>query len=327
MRKRTLRVLAACCMLSMMLTGCQLGEKKFVLDFHRVGKSTVFSIDNTECYVKEAKLYLCNYKNLYGNAYGVDLWESDSDETALESYVRGVTLNELTQVYCMNMIAQKQGLTLTDKEKKQTDTVAKTYYQTLSEDEISYFDLSEEDLKAIYRRYAMTKKIFETLTKEIDAEVSDDDARVIRIQQILVSNEITAKELEKELKKEVDFLSLAGSYNELESSEISVARGELPKEVEAVAFEMDNGDISSAIKAENGYYFIKCINKFEKDLTEKNKTTILKQREKDVFENVYHDFVDNAKFELNQKVWDSIKVDDMRGFKTNTFFECFDESQ
>ena len=122
-KKRTLGAFAICCIMSMMLTGCQLGEKKFVLDLHRVGKSTVFSIDDTECYVKEAKLYLCNYKNLYGNAYGVDLWESDLDKASLEEYIRGVTLNELTKVYCMNMIAQQQGLTLTDKEKEQVDNL------------------------------------------------------------------------------------------------------------------------------------------------------------------------------------------------------------
>ena len=326
MKKRTLRVFAISCIISIMLTGCQFGEKKFVLDLHRVGKSTVFSIDDTECYVKEAKLYLCNYKNLYGNAYGVDLWKSDLDKTSLEDYVRGVTLNELTKVYCMNMIAQQQGLTLTDKEKEQINVVAEEYYQSLSSDEISYFAVSEEELMEIYQRYAITKKIFEALTQEIDAEVSDDDARVIRIQQIFVSDDAIAKKIKSELKGDTEFMSLAGTYNELETSELDVSRGKLPREVEDIAFEMDNGEISSAIKTENGYYFIKCLNKFQKELTEANKTIILQQREKEVFENVYQDFVDHAKFQLNQKVWDSIEIDDMREFKTNTFFECFEES-
>ena len=325
MKKRISRVFAISCIISIMLTGCQFGEKKFVLDLHRVGKSTVFSIDDTECYVKEAKLYLCNYKNLYGNAYGVDLWESDLDKTSLEEYVRGVTLNELTKVYCMNMIAQQQGITLTDKEKKQISVVAEEYYQSLSSDEISYFAVSEEELMEIYQRYAITKKIFEALTQEIDAEVSDDDARVIRMQQIFVSDDDIAKMIKSELKKDTDFMSLAGTYNELETSELDVSRGKLPREVEDIAFEMDNGEISSAIKTENGYYFIKCLNKFQKELTEANKTIILQQREKEVFENVYRDFVDHAKFQLNQKVWDSIQINDMIEFKTNTFFECFEE--
>ena len=67
------------------------------------------------------------------------------------------------------------------------------------------------------------------------------------------------------------------------------------------------------------------MNKFQKELTEANKTIILQQREKEVFENVYQDFVDHAKFQLNQKVWDSIQINDMIEFKTNTFFECFEE--
>ena len=172
----------------------------------------------------------------------------------------------------------------------------------------------------------MTKKIFEALTLEIDAEVSDDDARVIRIQQIFVSDASVAKKIQMELKKDMDFMSLAGTYNELESAEVDVARGKLPKEVEDIAFEMDNGEISSAIQTENGYYFIKCLNKFLKEPTETNKAIILQQREKEVFENVYRDFVDNSKFQLNQKAWDSIEIDDMREFKTNMFFEYFEEN-
>ena len=96
MKKRMLGAFAICCIMSMMLTGCQLGEKKFVLDLHRVGKSTVFSIDDTECYVKEAKLYLCNYKNLYGNEYGVNLWNYDFGDESLDDYVKDVTIDELT---------------------------------------------------------------------------------------------------------------------------------------------------------------------------------------------------------------------------------------
>ena len=225
----------------------------------------------------------------------------------------------------MNMIAQQQGITLTDKEKEQINVVAEEYYQSLSSDEISYFAVSEEELMEIYQRYAITKKIFEALTQEIDAEVSDDDARVIRIQQIFVSDDAIVKKIKSELKGDTEFMSLAGTYNELETSELDVSRGKLPREVEDVAFEMDNGEISSDIETEHGYYFIKCLNKFEKELTEANKTIILQQREKEVFASVCRDFVDHAKFQLNQKVWDSIQINDMIEFKTNTFFECFEE--
>ena len=148
---------------------------------------------------------------------------------------------------------------------------------------------------------------------------------MIRIQQIFVSDDTIAKKIKLELKGDTEFMSLAGTYNELETSELDVSRGKLPREVEDVAFEMENGEISSAIETEHGYYFIKCLNKFQKELTEANKTIILQQREKEVFENVYQDFVDNARFRLNQKVWDSIQINDMLAFKTNTFFECFEE--
>ena len=41
-----------------------------------------------------AKLYLSNYRNLYGSAYGMDLWQYDFGDASLEDYVKDVTLQE-----------------------------------------------------------------------------------------------------------------------------------------------------------------------------------------------------------------------------------------
>ena len=49
-----------------------------------------------------------NYRNLYGKAYGTDLWESyDAD---LEQYVKDVTVQELTHIACMDILAENQAV-------------------------------------------------------------------------------------------------------------------------------------------------------------------------------------------------------------------------
>ena len=52
----------------------------------------------------------------------------------------------------------------------------------------------------------------------------------------------------------------------------------MPKEVVKEAFELENEEISGKIKTKEGYYFIKCINKYNKELTDKNKKVILEER-------------------------------------------------
>lgn len=312
------------CFVSVMLTGCRIGDKELVFDFQKVGKHTVFSIDDIGCDLVEARLYLCNYKNLYGNAYGINLWESNIDRSTLEDYIKGVTLDELTQIYCMNVIAQQQGISLNENELNHVSSTAKKYYDTLSQKDIASLEITLENLQDIYVRYAIAEKLYKELTSEIDAEVSDDDARVIHIQQIFVSSEASAKTVEGKIKSGQDFSILAGSYNEGAEYEYDVARGKLPIEVEEVAFELDNDEISSMIETKEGFYFIKCMNKFDEELTEANKINILQEREKDSFESVYQEFVHQATFDLQEDYWNSFDMESLKDIKTNCFFECYE---
>ena len=76
--------------------------------------------------------------------------------------------------------------------------------------------------------------------------------------------------------------------------EIIMARNAYPKVIEDIAFHLDNGQVSEMITTENGYYFLKCISKYEQKLTEENKKTILIQRRKEQFDDVLTTFVENS---------------------------------
>lgn len=327
MRKRVLCIISCFCMLLGGLTGCSVGGKKIVFDVHGVRKDILFSINDVSCDLKEAKVYLCNFKNLYGEAYGIDLWNKEFDdvEMNLKSYVKGVTLNELTQIYCMNMVAEEQSLELSDSEKKRVRLAAEAYYNSLTKEEVTFMGITKEDLTEIYERYAIAKKVYDFLTEGVGTEVSDDDARVIHVQKLVVSNESQVREVEKKIENGEEFSSIINAFGENGEYDLYVARGDLPKEVEEVAFELDNNELSSKIKSEEGYYFVKCINKFEEDMTEANKETILVQREKELFDNVYRDFVEQAQFQLNDVLWEQLNLDEMSEFHTDTLFSCFEQ--
>ena len=63
-----------------------------------------------------------------------------------------------------------------------------------------------------------------------------------------------------------DFASVASNYNEADTIETTIKRGDYPYEVDLEAFNLDNGQQSGMIATSNGYYFIKCLNKFEREL-------------------------------------------------------------
>ncbi len=308
----------------MCLGGCQIGNKQIVVSGSLSDKQ-VFKIGSATCGVKEAKVYLTNYQNIYGTAYGLNLWEHDFGDNSLTQYVKDITLEELTHVICMDLLAESQEVSLSEDEKADVASAAKEYYASLSEDEIAYLAVTESDIAEYYAHYALAQKLYRSLTNGVNDEVSDDEARVIEIMQIYVTDETKAAEVSSKLKNGDDFASVANNYNQLSSIQVTVSRDELPAEVEQVAFDLDNGEISDEIPVDHGYYFIKCLNKYDEELTEANKSNIVEKREKEAFDDVYNEYVSGLSSYLNQNLWDELELDTDAAIATDSFFEVFEK--
>ena len=308
----------------MCLGGCQIGNRQIVVSGSLSDKQ-VFKIGSATCGVKEAKVYLTNYQNIYGTAYGLNLWEHDFGDDSLTQYVKDITLEELTHVVCMDLLAESQEVSLSEEEKADVASAAKEYYASLSEDEIAYLAVTESDIAEYYAHYALAQKLYRSLTNGVNDEVSDDEARVIEIMQIYVTDETKAAEVSSKLKNGDDFASVANNYNQLSSIQVTVSRDELPAEVEKVAFDLDNGEISDEIPVDHGYYFIKCLNKYDEELTEANKSNIVEKREKEAFDDIYNEYVSGLSSYLNQNLWDELDLDTDASIATDSFFEVFEK--
>ncbi len=315
---------ACACALSIALTGCQIGNKDIVVS-GTLSSRQVFTLDKSACSLKEAKVYLANYQNIYGTAYTIDLWQHDFGDASLLDYVKDITLEELTRVYTMDLLAQSQEVTLSEDETAKVAEAAKEYYASLSEDETAYMDVAETDIAEYYTHYALAQKLYHSLTNGVNEEVSDDEARVMEIMQIYVTDEDRAHEVEQKLAQGDDFASVANNYNELSAIQVTVSRDDLPDEVEEVAFQLDDNAVSGMIAAGNGYYFIKCLNKYNEELTEANKSNIVEKREKEAFDDVYNEFVASLSSRLNTDLWDGIELTTDGSIQTNSFFAVFEK--
>ncbi|MBO5258863.1 MAG: peptidyl-prolyl cis-trans isomerase [Agathobacter sp.] len=326
MGKRKIKALGVVLGLVTLLCGCQIGDTQFVFQKNTANKKEVFTLNGEACSLTEAKLYLSNYRNIYGNAYGIELWGYDFGEDSLEEYIKEVTIDELTRIACMEQIAKSQELELTEEEEKKIKEMAEIYYDSLSEEEISYIGASKKNIESYYESYALAQKLYDSLTQNINIEVSDDEARVIRIQQIYVTNANNASAVNQKLTNGEDFAAVASNYNEAAVVETTVARGTLPEAVEEIAFNLDNDAVSGMIESDGGYYFIKCLNKFEEELTEANKANIIVKREKAQFEDAYLDFTEKAEYDLNEELWESVAIAEEETITTDSFFEVFEEN-
>lgn len=142
--------------------------------------------------------------------------------------------------------------------------------------------------------------------------------------QIYITDKDKAQEAAARLSAGEDFASVASNYNEGGNIELNIARDDLPKEVEKVAFNLENDEVSGMISTDNGYYFIKCLNKYNEELTDANKVNIIEKREKEAFDDVYEEFIKKQGSYLNEKVWDALELETQVKMETNTFFETYD---
>lgn len=317
-------VLMLCCAFTQ-LSACRLGNMEISMERNELTSyKNVFQINDEKYPVEIAKLYLCNYRNLYGKTNGLDLWQN-SDTASLETYVKDVTIQELSRIVCMVLLAEEKGLELSEEERLLAQKAAEEYYQSLNAPELSYTQISEKQVQRAYEDYALANKLYQVLTEDTHEEVSDDEARVIRVQQICVTDEKSARAVEQELKEGTDFQTVAEKFQISDELEKTVARGEYPQKIEDVAFNLDNDAVSGKIKTDEGYYFIKCLSKFEEELTEKNKEKIRIQREKQKFEDSYNKFVEEANFRMNDHLWNKVSLADTENITTDSFFTVYNK--
>ena len=183
--KKNRKKMTLICLLcfSFLLTGCKIGNKEVIVS-NTLNNRQVFRIGNVSCGLKEAKVYLVNYQNIYGTAYGLDLWQHDFGDSSLENYVKNITMRELAQVVCLDQLAKEKEMELSEEEKEKTAQAAEEYFASLTEEETAYMGVSESDIKEYYEHYALAQKVYHSLTKAVNEEVSDDEARVMEIMQI-----------------------------------------------------------------------------------------------------------------------------------------------
>ena len=321
-RKKMASVLCTGVILASVLTGCSKGD---ALRVPQISVKQVLKVDGQSYSAPEAKVYLANYKNLYGNVAGVDLWAQENQTESLEEYIKNLTLSQMTKILSMDSLAKSRDIALEESELASIQKAAKAYYESLNDKEQDYLEVSESDIQKLYEDYALAQKLYKSLTIDINSEVSDDEARIMDAMQIVVSDKKKAKAVKKALAEGGDFATLAGSYNEAEEVKIQFGRGELPKKVEEAAFALDNGTVSKCIKTDDGYCFIYCVDKFNEELTDVNKLKIVQQREKAAFGDVYDAYSRTISKKLDQKVWDNIEVERSGDIATDSFFAIYQE--
>ncbi len=318
------KIVVFCALLLLSLGGCSMSDAKFIVSSDSLNNK-VFKIKEEVCTLSQARVILTNYQNMYATVYGINLWERESQNSDLETYVKNLTISRLAQIMAMDYLAQEREISLTEEEKDKIRKAADDYYDSLNDAEKEYMQVKQSDIEKLYTRYGLANKLYTFLTQGVNDEVSDEEARVMEAQQIFVSDKNKAQEVEKQLSEGGDFLTVANLYNEAAETDVSFGKNDVDSEVAQAAFALENDQVSDKIKTEDGFYFIKCTNHYNQEKTDANKSVILENRRKEAFDDVYQEFLTSLPSEFNEKVWRNVKVEINEEVKTDDFFQTYEK--
>ncbi len=322
-KKKMVGIAGLCLALTLLFSGCSIGGRQ-VYFASKSGMGNVFKIGDFACSEDEAKVYLANYKNLYGKVYGTDLWNEKYDTDQMGDSIKDAVMNHLTKVYALNVYAQENDITLTDAQEDGVASAAKKYYESLNKTERHYTGASQKEIKEMYRKYALAEKVYVQLMNNVDENVSEDEARVMDAYVLFVKEEKLAKKINSKIKDGATFERLASTYNEGESIRVTFGRNTYDSAIEDVVFQLDDDEVSDMIQTKDGYYFFECIDKYNEKLSEENKANIVEQRQKQAMDDVVSQIEKKYYSDFNQKKWNKIEVSNSADVTTNSFFTTLD---
>ena len=263
----------------------------------------------------QAMLIITTEANRYRTVYTDQIWQVQvGEEESFQLYLLEQIRTFLKEVKTMNLLADERGIQLTGQEKEQLRQLSSEFYQSLTEADRECIGASEEDVYAMYEAYHRANRLVDEVTKNVDLEISDSEARVMKIQELCLETEESAQEAFQQLSEEgTNFSSVARAIREEGYKEESVGRGERSAAYEAAVFSLEDGQLSQPFADGDSWYLVKCVDSYDEDATLERKERLALQRKNQAFRRIYDTFAGEHPVEIQGSIWENLNLTEKIG--------------
>ena len=315
-------------------TGLTQAEAERMSKEERFSK-TLLRVGDLEISYGEIVLYMQSTKEEVETLYGKEIWNyvlGDEGMTYAQM-LKNELLKQITYTKLVCAQADSLGVALTEDERMNVDEYTDNYLANFSIEELGYYGITRDLVWGIYADNLLATKIYESLTLNIDTDVSDEEARHPVLWYVFIAKYALAEDgshveldeeglhnvreraerLAEEAKGTLDFYGFAReNTDDTDEIEIVIGRGEMYEELEKIAFGLQEGETSRLIETADGYFILHCANYMDEEATDQAKTKIILERQERAFSDSY------AVWEQDTEIWvDTVLCDkiDMTGEK------------
>lgn len=281
---------------------------------------------------REALLLLLSAKEEAELLYGEGIWDYvlDDEGVTYGDRMREQVLEEFINLKTVCSYADDLNVELSEEEMRNAEDYTAEYIENIGKTNLVTYNLSEGIIKQLYMDNITALKVYESITLSVDTDIPDEEARQIIIQYImrskyevneegetvvLTGNKLqmvrdkTEELLAESLRKENFYYFAEMNTEGSDGVEMTVGLGELPKEVEDVAFYLQENEFAGVIETDEWYYIVKCISTFDEDATNARKEEIIEERQKTLFDETFTSWKENTEVLINKNLWGSISVE------------------
>jgi foldase protein PrsA len=319
------------------LTGCKINSDTPILgSIFGLGSDKIFQVGDMVCSKDEYKLLFMNYVNEYKADFGSDFsWDSKIDgETTFKEYVMEKAKEDISIKYTIAAMAETENVKIDEEDSKIINETADNYYNSLSEEDIEYANADADLATVLYTNYYLANKVYNKVTEKAGDDISEEDARVVKIQYVKMSTDnntekkikSTYRKLQKQVKNlTINFAQEAKQITEDDTVELVIKKNEASSKLEKEAFNVNYKTTSSIIKDGKNYYLIYCVDNYLKEETQKNRLKMVEEEKEKVFKKEYDEFVKDLDYDFNTSQWEDIIPEDTDGTSTDAFFELLEQ--
>ncbi len=241
------------------------------------------------------------------------------------------TVEELTkdldmEVKILTLLAKERNISLTEEEASAMAKASEEYLAALTPEDISYMGVDETSINTMFHDYCLANKTVEELTKDLDMEVSDSEAKVIQISEVRTADREAAQAVSDSIEAGTSLEKAAASEG-LEVSSAKIGRADRGEDYDYAAFSLETGEVSKVVEDEGEYCVIRCDNDYDQEATAQRKEQIYDARRQKAFQDIYSGFKEGITLNDSVKDWEALTLGGEAHAENADFFEIYRKRQ